>query len=629
MQLQRPRPLRISWMTGLLAACLAPAYGQAPPSLADLSLEQLSEIQVTSVGKRVQRLADVPGAVYVISQEDIRRSGAVSLPEALRLAPNLQVARADANRYAITARGFNSVLANKMLVLVDGRTAYSPLFSGVFWETLDTLLEDIDRIEVLSGAGGTLYGSNAVNGVINILTRSAAETSGALLKAGAGNQERGLAGRWSAGAESDMPWRVYAKRFESDATATASGASVQDSWRRWQAGFRTDRARDRDQLTVQGGLYEVRADQLPAGRKVSGANLLARWSRDDGPGARTQVQAYFDRAERRQPGTVDDRLDTWDLELQQTSRPGTGHDLLWGAGYRRQSDRLVSLAPSALQIVPAERKLDLWNVFAQDEYAVMPGLRLIAGLKAEHNSYSGLEWLPTAKLAWQPDSLNLLWASASRAVRVPSRVDRDLTIPGVLLAGPDFDSEVAKVFELGWRSQPRSAVSYSVTLFHHRFSRLRSQDLAPGGAVFGNSFEGRLSGVEAWGNWRVADRWRLQAGWTFQDLRLNARPGRAVLPGGEAQLANDPRHRGRLAIGWDVAADMELDLLVRHVGSLPTPAVPSYTAVDLRWGWSLRPDLELSLAARNLTDRRHPEWGAPASRAEIPRSFFLKAVWRL
>lgn len=613
----------------MAGAAKVQAQAQLTASLADLSLEQLSSIAVTSLGKRVQRLAEVAGSVFVISQEDIRRSGASTLPEVLRLAPNLQVARGDAAQYAITARGFNSVLANKMLVLVDGRTIYSPLFSGVFWEVQDVLLEDVERIEVLSGAGGTLYGSNAVNGVINIITRSAGESAGALLKAEAGSRQRTLAGRWGGGAADALPWRLYAKRHESDATRLENGASAGDALERTQVGFRADRTRDRDQFTLQGDLYRAEADQLPRARRMAGGNLLGRWTRDHGGGARTQLQAYLDRAERDQPGTVDDQLDTFDVELQESSRFGRSHELLWGAGYRWQHDSLVNLAPAALRFLPTERQLRLWNVFAQDEFSLAPALRLTLGLKAEHNSYTGLEWLPTARLAWQAVPGQLLWASASRTVRTPSRVDRDVVLPVLPLGGAGFESEVARVFEVGYRAQPRTAFSYALTLFHHDLDRLRSVELRPGGAAFGNGYHGHLNGIEAWTSWRFADGWRLQAGYVHQRLRIAERRGSTPTPGSRAQLGNDPRNHAQLGLGWDLGARMELDLQARYVGALPSPPVPAYTAIDLRWGWRVRPDLELSLAVRNLNDPWHVEWGAPGSRAEIPRSLLLRAVWRL
>lgn len=629
MMQRRSIPLGACVLAGVLATAMGAARGQSTGHLADLTLEQLSSIEVTSVGKRVQRLADVPGSVFIISQEDIRRSGAITLPEVLRLAPNLQVARADAHQYAITARGFNSVLANKMLVLVDGRTAYSPLFSGVFWEVQDLLVDDIERIEVLSGAGGTLYGSNAINGVINIISRNAAETTGTLLKGAWGSAERVAAARYGAGSPEGLNWRLYAKRVLTDHTELTSGAPVRDAGNRTVAGFRADSARGKDQLTVQGDIYQSRIDQSGGARELGGANLLARWSRDDGAGSRTQLQTYFDRAERDQPGVLNDTLDTWDIEFQRASRPRPGHELLWGAGYRWMSDQAENIAPAVLRLQPAHRKLHLWNLFAQDEVVLAPAWRFTVGLKAEHNSYTGLEWLPNLRLAWQPAPDQLAWVAASRAVRTPARVDREVFTPQLNLGGSSFDSEVAQVFEAGFRSQPATGLSYSLTLFHHDFERLRSLDLSPAGLAFGNSIHGHLNGFEGWGRWRVNDRWRLQAGYVHQKFSLAANAGAATVPAGIAQLGNDPRSRGQLGVAWDFAANMELDLRARYMGALPSPAVPSYTAVDVRWGWRVRPDLELSLAIRNLTDRRHPEWGNPANRAEIERSVLLKAIWRL
>jgi iron complex outermembrane receptor protein len=611
----------------LAAACLgtaAPAAAQNRlASLADLSLEQLANVEVTSVSKRAQRLADVAGSVYVISAEDIRRSGSSTLPEVLRLAPNLHVARADANQWAISARGFNSTLANKMLVLVDGRTVYSPLFSGVFWETQDLLLEDMERIEVLSGSGGTLYGSNAVNGVINIITRSAADTQGALATAGLGTDERIIGGRYGSASQGGTAWRAWAKHGRRDNTELENGAAIRDASRRTHAGFRTDRAETDSHLTVQGDLYESRIDQAPSARRVSGFNLLGRYTHTLG-GGQAQWLAYFDRAERRQPGAVNDTLDTLELEFQHQLQAGSRHELLWGGGWRLQHDRVSNLNPAALALLPARKRLHLANLFVQDEWEVRPGLRLTLGLKAEHNSYTGLEWLPNARLAWEVAPDHLLWAAASRAVRAPARVDRDFFSPAIA-GGPNFQSEVARVYEIGLRGQPRANLSYSATLFHHDFDRLRSLDPGPGGLTLNNNYRGSLSGIETWAQWRPQDRWRLQAGYTHQRLRLASAPGTSPLLA-PSTLGNDPRHRFTLGSSWDIGNSMELDLQLRRVGALPSPAVPAYTALDLRWGWRPRADLELSVALRNLTDSAHVEWG---NRVEYGRSLYFKAVWRL
>jgi len=616
------------------AAVHGGAQAQSVASLLDLSLEQLANVEVTSVAKRPQRLADVAGSVYVISAEDIRRSGATSLPEVLRLAPNLQVARADANQYAITARAFNSVLANKMLVLVDGRTVYSPLFSGVFWEVQGVVLEDIDRIEVLSGSGGTLYGSNAVNGVINIISRSALDTQGTLLSAGAGNEDRVFTARHGATTQAGTAWRAYARRSARENTHLPSGADIRDGSTKTMAGFRADRSEGGRLLTVQGDLYESRIEQAPAdgSRHLSGMNLLGRWSRQSAGGGRTQLQAYYDRTERNQPGSVRDTLDTIDLDFQQLSQPRAGHELLWGGGYRWQHDRTTNISPAVLAFLPPDRRLNLSNVFAQDEIALGDALKLTLGAKLEHNDYTGAEWLPNARLAWNVAPNHLLWGAVSRAVRTPSRIDREFFSPGVapfvIAGGPNFDSEIAKVYEAGYRGQPTSALSYSMTLYHHDFERLRSLDLGPGGATLNNNLQGRLNGVAAWGSYRVTDTWRLTAGLVRQHESLAARPGTAPI-GGVASLGNDPDLRWMLGSSLDLGRGHEVDVQVRHVGALPSPSVPAYTAVDLRWGWHVRPGLELSLAVRNLGDPRHPEWGTPVNRAELDRSVFVKATWRL
>jgi iron complex outermembrane receptor protein len=617
------------------AACLfaaatfqAAAQGTAPPggSLADLSLEQLASIEVTSVGKRAQRLADVAGSVYVISHEDIRRSGATTLPEVLRLAPNLQVARADAEQYAITARGFNSVLANKMLVLIDGRTVYSPLFSGVFWEAQDVLLEDVERIEVLSGSGGTLYGSNAVNGVINIITRSAADTEGTLIVASGGSEQRMLAARQGFGTGGDARWRVWGKRSLTENSELSSGAAVRDGARRSQAGFRGDVLRGETQLTLQGDAYTSVIDQVPSGRTVSGWNLLGRAVREARGGSQSQVQVYFDHTSRDQPGIIRDSLDTFDIDAQQLSHPRPGHSLLWGGGWRLEDDHLSNLTPAILSLLPPNRRDSLWNVFAQDEVELQRQLRLTLGLKAEHNDYTGLEWLPNVRLAWEFGANKLLWAAASRAVRAPARVDRDFFAPGIN-GGPFFVSEIAHVYELGLRMQPQPEFSWSGTLFHHRFSRLRSLDLAPGGATVNNNFEAELTGIETWAQWRASDHWRLQASFTWQDIDARAVPGTTPLLG-IASLGNDPHYRASISSSWDLPHGMEIDAQIRHVGPLPNPAVPGYTVADVRWGWHVRPGLELSIALRNLGPR-HAEWGAAANRAEFGPSVFAKAEWRL
>lgn len=609
-------------LTGALAIAAAP-WAQAAESLADLSLEQLSSIVVTSVGKRSQRLQDVAGSVFVIRAEDIRRAGATSLPEALRLAPNLQVARTDASQYAITARSGADVLANKMLVMIDGRTIYSPLFSGVFWEAQDLVLDDIDRIEVLSGAGGTLYGSNAFHGVINIVTRPTADTTGVLAKLGWGTEDRWAVARWGR-ADEASGLRLYAKRRLVDASVRANGSRLPDAAQWSTAGFRADRASGHAQWMFSGQLFDHSVQDVLGQRAYRGGHLLGRYSIEE-ESRRTQLQVYAERFDRERTAWVRSVMDTLDIDFQQERRTER-HALVWGAGWRTQRDDATLYAPGSVSLRPEDRRLQLWNVFAQDEFAVAPATKLTFGLKAEHNSYTGLEWLPNLRLAWLPASEHLLWAGASRVVRTPARVDREVASPP-LTYSPDFVSEVANVFELGYRGTPAPRLSYAATLFHHRFSRLRSLDFGPTGGTFNNHYTGRLTGLETWTEWRANDAWRLHAGYLHQKPTYTPVPGTAPVFA-TAVLGNDVRSQLTLRSSWDLGPATELDLSVRRVGARPAPEVPAYWAVDLRLGWRPHPALELSLIGRNLGDARHPEWGSAPARAELRRSVLLLATWR-
>lgn len=618
-----------------LFGALLPLVGFAAPSaadLAELSLEQLSNIEITSVSRRAEPLSAAAGSVFVITADDIRSSGATSLPEALRLAPNLQVARADANQYAITARGFNSTTANKMLVQIDGRTIYSPLFSGVFWAVQDLMLEDVERIEVMSGSGGTVWGSNAVNGFINIITKRASETQGTLLAIGGGNHVRQSSLRYGGATRDDGHYRVYARVTSRDHTDDGAGSPIRDGSRMTQAGFRTDWGSPAQGLTLQGDIYESRIDQglAPEQRDLAGANLLGRMVRELSDGSSLRLQAYYDRTERDQPGSVRDALDTFDVEVQQAMKARGIHTLLWGGGYRFQRDRLENIG-TALAFYPPDQDLRLANVFGQDTIALRPDLDLTLGLKLEHNGYTGLESLPNARLAWRRSADSLLWAAASRAVRIPSRLDRELFAPAqppffALAGGPNFDSEVARVYELGYRARPVAAASYSITLFHHAFDRLRSLEPTPAGPQLENRIGGHTTGVEAWGKLQVNEWWRLNGGFTLQRERLRPLAGSAAI-GGVSTLGNDPDLTWLIGSSFDLGA-WELDFTLRHVGSLPAPVVPAYTVVDARLGWRVDRELELSLTAQNLLDNRHAEWGVAPGRPQYGRAVFLKLVWR-
>lgn len=600
--------------------------------LAELSVEQLSAITVTSVARRSQRLSAAPSAIYVITQDDIRRSGVTSLPEALRLAPNLQVARADANQYAISARGFNNVLANKLLVMIDGRTVYSPLFSGVFWEAQHVMLEDVERIEVISGPGATLWGANAVNGVIHVITRRADQTQGALVAAGIGNQDAATALRWGGKLGDHGAYRIYGLYTDRAHTRLADGRGIQDASHNGQAGFRVDWTTAEHNLTVAGNAYRSDIEQVAGGsRDLAGGHLLARWQSHRSDGSMLRVQMYYDRVERNQPGSIKERMDTWDIEAHYGTRYAGRHRLLWGLGYRAIEDALDNLGP-ALAFVPATTRLHRGHVFAQDDIALTERLDLTLGLKFEHNNYTKWEALPNARLSWRLDDEHLVWGALSRAVRAPSRVDREFFAPAnppyTVAGGARFESELANVAEIGYRAQPLARVSYSLTGFRHEFSRLRTLEPAPGGATVGNGMEGSLNGIEAWGSYRVNAQWRLTGGFTKYRQKLSLLPGN-ISVGGTAAAGNDPSYTWQLGSSFNPSPQHEFDVRVRRVAELARISVPAYTAVDVRFGWRLSPALTVSLSVQNLFDPGHPEWGVPANRAEIARAAFLKLLWRL
>jgi len=624
--------LRTLGTLALVAGVQAHAAQTMAGDFANLSLEQLGDIQVTSVSRHAERLQDAPASIYVITAEDIRRSGVTSLPEALRLAPNLQVARVNASSYAISARGFNNSIGNKLLVLIDGRTVYTPLFSGVFWDAQDVMLEDVDRIEVISGPGATLWGANAVNGVINVITRRAGDTQGVLATAGGGNQESGAALRYGGTVGSEGHYRIYAKGFDRRHTETASGSTVRDGWDKAQLGFRADWGGPLQGFTLQGDAYDGREEQaIPGKTAVRGANLVARWKRQLEGGSNMSVQAYYDRTERDIPGTFSEKLDVFDIEFQHAISPAGRHRVLWGAGYRYGRDH-VQNSP-ALAFLPADRDLHWANVFVQDDIVLTGTANLTLGGKFESNVYTGAEFLPSVRLAWKPAVERLVWGAISRAVRAPSRLDRELFIPGkppfTLAGGPNFQSEVSNVIELGYRVQPTAALNYSVTVFHHIYDKLRSIEPAPGGGfVLGNKIEGSTSGIETWGAYQATPKWRLSAGAVILKEHLHRTPD-SLDPTGPSALGNDPAHQWMLRSALNITDRHEFDVMVRHVGALPSPGVPAYTAVDARFGWKLTRDAELSLTAQNLFGPGHVEFGQLATGSELQRGVFLKLLWRM
>jgi iron complex outermembrane receptor protein len=633
---------RTGWPLLLGAALGAPLTAFAvedeaaiPDNLTELSFEQLGDIQITSVSKKPERLIDAAAAVFVITNEDIRRSGATKLPQVLRLAPNLQVAQMDASNFAISARGFNNTLSNKLLVLIDGRTVYSPLFSGVFWDAQDMVLEDVERIEVISGPGATLWGANAVNGVINIITRSAADTRGGLLSVGASTRKTNGVVRYGGTLANGGYYRVYGKHTNNDQTRRADGTPIMDAWHRIQTGFRTDWGDRDDGLTLQGDVYRGRQEAGDSSIRINGGNLLGRITRQLAGGSNIRLQSYLEHAERNRPDRYADRLDTVDLDLQHTVPMGTMHTVVWGTGYRLSLDRMTGTP--ALSFVPDTRVMHWGNLFAQDEIALRENLRLTAGLRMEHNNYTGAEFLPSLSLAWKPEPEHLVWGSASRSVRVPSRVDRDVytacagaptcTTYGVA-GGANFVSEIQEAYQIGYRVQPTPYISYSINAFYSRYDKLRTlSPVAGGDPVFSNNADGASRGLELSGSWEVTRSWRLTGGLVTQTVQTQPYPGSADLSRSSSIAGNDPSAYWSLRSSFNISETKELDASLRRVGKLSNPEVPSYTAMDVRFGWKVRRNLELSVTALNLLNPSHAEFGAAPNRSVYDRSVFINLLW--
>ncbi|HEX7026415.1 MAG TPA: TonB-dependent receptor [Gammaproteobacteria bacterium] len=620
----------------LIGATFPAAHAQQQYSMRDflsLSIEELAKIKISSVSKREESLSNAPASIYVITQDVIRNSGATSIPEALRLAPNLQVARINGAQYAISARGFNALVSNKLLVLIDGRTVYTPLFSGVFWNQQDILLEDVERIEVISGPGGTLWGTNAVNGVINIITKNAAETQGMLISAYGGNFERGASLRYGGGFGETGHYRVYAKGMQIDHTLREDGSRVFDAFERAQAGFRLDWGDKNDRFTFQGDVYDGHTEDRFAGGitfdpiEVSGANLLARWKRRLDGGSDFQLQAYWDRIDRSDVVLFQPEADIFDIEFQHAI-PFDSHRILWGGGYRRGED---DVEPGFFStFVPGSRELSWENLFIQDELRFTDNLEATFGIRLESNDYTGTEHLPSLRLAWKLSGDRLLWTSLSRAIRAPSRFDKDVFFPAppnsLVIGGPNFQSEVAEVLELGYRAQPSETLSYSITAFYHDWDKLRSGTAIP--VELENKIEGPVYGIEAWADYQVTQGWRLSLGGTRLEKELRLEPDSTDPVGIENDtLANDPDYWAIVRSALDLPGASRLDISIRHVASLPNPEVPAYTVANANYSWRVRDNLELSVAVQNLADRGHREFENPQNGSEFGRRAFVKLVW--
>jgi iron complex outermembrane receptor protein len=611
------------WWAPLLLLAPFPAAAAPdddPQDLSTLSIEELANVPVLSASKREEPWSRVPNAAWVITEDDILRAPATSLPELLREAPGVQVQRLNATQYAISARGFGGYeSSNKLLLLLDGRSGYSTLHSGVFWDLHSPLLEDIARIEVINGPGGTLYGPNAVNGVINVISKDAFDAQGGLVRGTVGAREATIGGRYGVTLGDGAAVRVYGNWYDRGGMPDTATAGGNDAVRGWQAGFRADVHGEADNFTLQGDTFE--SDRfLAPGDGNRGYNLLGRWTRELTGDSSLRFQTYYDYFQRRELRTTNS-LETIDAELQYNLDAGA-HDLVAGIGGRTTRDSFVNRL-NAFRLDPERARLWIGNAFVQDRVALSRTLSLIAGAKLESSSYTGVQLLPNLRLAWQPGERSMFWAAVSRAVRTPSRIDRDLTEPTMVAKASEFASEKLTAFEAGYRGQPSPATSLSVSLFYNVYTDLRSVTFIgnPFPLQLSNDLRGETYGIEAAVTQQLASWWRMtgSAAWLRKDFEV--RPGAIDLTAG-ASLGQDPDYQVALRSRMTLPQGVLLDLGLRAVGGLDSPAIRGYVEGDARLSYRLTDAVELYVAGENLLHARHLESNDLARAQWIARSVY-------
>jgi iron complex outermembrane receptor protein len=632
--------------------------------LTALSIQELMDLEITSVSRKPQKIAEAASAVYVISQEDIRRSGLTSIPEILRMAPGLHVAQITSSKWAITSRGFNGLAARYLLVLVDGINVYSPTFSGVNWDEVDTLLDDIERIEIIRGPGATMWGADAVNGVINIITTNARNTTGGKLTLGGGNYEEGFGSvRYGGNLGEDAAYRAYVKYFNRDSYKDPPGEDISDRWNVGRAGFRVDwNGVDENSLTLEGNFYsgdahetlmrsflsppytEITTDTL----EISGGTLLTRWNKIISDTSDMKLQLYYYRTVR-DDVLFRDTLNRFDADFQQRFRLGTNQDIVWGLKYNFEDHNLRD-SPSVM-FDPERRRLNLFSGFFQDEIVLVDDkLNLILGTKVEHNHYTGFEVQPSGRLLWKPHSNHTLWAAISRSIKTPNRINRDFDLQWAVqrrgflltsvvgLSNRDFDSEECITYELGYRSHLSAGTFIDLATFYTEYHDLL--DLETGSIFFAphplrmvipitqiNAMHGHTYGTEIVFNYQVSQWWKLVASYTLLKMHLNSH---IESDEPDTQEEGSPENQFQVHAFLTMPWNMEFDSALYYVDHIGSNDIPSYVRLDIRIGWEPTKKVNISLALQNLLDDHHPEYSTRVlglKQSEVTRSIYVKTTW--
>lgn len=634
--------------------------------LKSLDIADLLATEITSVSKKPEKLANAAAAAFVITAEDIERTGARNIPEALRMVPGLQVAQITASSWAISARGFTDLFSNKLLVLIDGRSVYTPLFSGVFWELQDTVIEDIDRIEVIRGPGATLWGANAVNGVINIITKSSSDTEGYLVSTGIGTSHKLMAsGRIGGGFGEQNSFRLYAKGNIHDGNVKENGDDAHDSWNNLRSGFRTDMfVSEQSSLTITGDIYkgeeevtyrfpgvlpeEMSEDTLD----YKGGNILGKLETTRTNGSVYSLQAYYDYSTTDSLVPSENRH-TADLDFQYKFDFGASHEIVWGLGYRLANDDINSTP--ILRFDPESKTDHLYSGFLQDEITLVEDTFWVTlGSKFEHNDYSGFEVQPNLRFRWKPVQNQTIWAAVSRAVRSPARADHDIDSAAAATIGPmgnrvvskilgqdDFEAEELLAYEAGHRWSPRPNLSFDTSVFYNVYENQRSLEQ---GAPFldtvagvpaivvptyiGNGVDATTYGIEFLGSWNPTDQWKLYLSYSYLHVDFEGDPG-VDLSRQSYEEEDSPTHQFQFRSYYDINDSWSFDTDIYFVDELSDRNIDAYLRIDCRLGFQINDELHISLNLENITEDQHAEFNNTNSltATEVPRQVYAKLTW--